>query len=187
MKPSPMREEAHDHHRRLGGARVGQPRRRRCRPIQPSADVDRAVERVEEPEPQQRVGDVGHDRRQVGRRAVRADAAEARVQQQREDERARRAGAARRTRRTTSELRERDPEDLVVQSSRKFSSPCQRGDAHEVALGERQPERDRAPGTTTSASEPEQVRREHQRHAPPLGLQRPRISGAASPVSASKR
>jgi len=46
--------------------------------------VDRPIERVEDPEPGQSVGHVGDNRRDVGRRAVEADAASRSIQQQRQ-------------------------------------------------------------------------------------------------------
>ena len=76
-------------------------------------DVDRPVERVEEPQQQQGVRHVGDDRRQVRGRPVRARAAEALVQQQCEEERAH-DPERHRERDVDERVAERLPEDLVV-------------------------------------------------------------------------
>ena len=51
-------------------------------------EVERPVERVEDPEPDQRIGDVGHDRRQEHGHAVEPVAAPPLIEEQRQRERA---------------------------------------------------------------------------------------------------
>ena len=144
-------------------------------------EVDRAVERVQEPEPQQGVGHVGHDGRQVGRGAVRPDAAEARVQQQREEEGAREpSGTANAA--NSSELRS---------AAAKISSvPVARGSsrARATRAGARGPtRRTPSPNVTSAGSgderdEPEDVRREHEREHAALA-----VAGHSAPPRVPRR
>ena len=142
-------------------------------------EVERPVQRVEDPEPEQGVGDVRDDRREVRRRpvarprrgsagggAARAPSAPTQAQRDGEGDEHQRVA-------------EGDPEHLVVQSSRKLSRPMKRG------------ERMRSYSESASANvtsgrerdehrEAEEVRREHEREVARVAVAHHRRAPTAS-------
>jgi hypothetical protein len=76
-------ERRHQDNRQQGGVGVHQPGGGR-QADRAQDRVQRAVDWVENPEPEQRVGDIGDDRRQIDRRAIEADPAPPPRQQQRQ-------------------------------------------------------------------------------------------------------
>ncbi len=152
--------------------RIGQPLRRRTaergQPVlaaEPQHLVDRPVERVEQPQPQQAVGDLRHRGRQHHRPLVRCRPRGAPVQQQREperDEEPQRDGDQREDQRVrrarVRKMASCDELDEVVRAR-----PRSRG-SDQVVLGERQrrasPRRMRAPAPARPTRD---VRRQHQR------------------------
>ena len=153
------REQAHDDDRRARVVRVREPLRRqhapggRVRRVAADAqeDVDRPVDRVEEPEPDEPVGDVRDHRRQHRGRPLGADAARPPVQQECERERGRepqRNGDRREHERVHQRVRKMSS----PQSSRKLSSPTKAGVGDEVVLRQREPERDERRRATSTSS-----------------------------------
>ena len=113
-------EEAHQHHRPAGVVRIGEPLRSRGAD-RVEDEVQRAVERIEDPEREQREGDVRHDGRQIDAGPVRGDAAELGMEEESEQQRPEQTewtAAAMNISEFRSERRKRSS----PQSSRKFPS-----------------------------------------------------------------
>ena len=128
------REQAHQDDRRARVRRVGQPLRRRPaehgQPVlaaEPQQLVDRPVQRVEQPQPQQPVRDLRHRRRQHRRRPRRADHRRTPVQQQRQAQRDQQS-RRHRDRREHHRVSQRGPERrIAARAPRSWPSPIHCG------------------------------------------------------------
>ena len=142
--------------------------------------VDRPVDRVEEPEPEQAVRDVRHDGREHGRGAVCPHTGHPPVEEERQPERgpeAERDG----NRGKDERVDERRAEDVVRDELPEVVEPDEVRRADEVVLGEGEDGRDER-RREDEDGQSDEVGREHQRELAPLAHDSTRI-----PVARSKR